>query len=418
MNRALLTLSVLLFAATLASADNWPGWRGPNGDGKSAETNLPTTWSETKNVKWKIALPEKGHAAPVVWGKRLFLSQPLDAKGHQRALWCLDRADGKRLWEQVVNYEGNEPTHGTNTYCAATPVTDGQRVIVSFGSAGLYCYDMNGKEQWKYDLGKLYHIWGNASSPILYQNLVILWAGPGERQFLAALDKTTGKKIWQHDEPGGKSGIGSKDWLGSWTTPIIARVRDRDELILGVSKKLKGFDPKTGKELWSCDGLGDLVYTSPAISADGIVVALSGYGGPALACQAGGNGDVTPSHRLWHHAKGNPQRIGSPVILGDYCYLVSETGLAHCFHVKTGKDLWKERVADDKTWSTLLYADGKFYLTDFNANTFILDASPTFKQLARNSLGKDEQTKSTPAISDGEIFLRTFRHLYCISAKK
>ena len=145
-----LALVLVLVAATAVTADNWPGWRGPNGDGKSAEKNLPTTWSDQQNVKWKIALPEKSHAAPVVWGKRIFLAQQLDAKGHNRALWCLDRADGKRLWEQVVPYDPVEPTHNTGFYCAATPVADGERVIVSHGSAGLYCYDFAGKEQWHY----------------------------------------------------------------------------------------------------------------------------------------------------------------------------------------------------------------------------------------------------------------------------
>lgn len=163
-------LTLLLFAAAAVSAENWPGWRGPNGDGKSSEKNLPTTWSDTKKVKWKIVLPEKSHAAPVVWGKHVFLAQSLDAKGHQRAMWCLDRADGKRLWERVVEYQPVEPTLvGITSYCAATPVIDGERVIVCHGSAGLHCYDFAGKELWQYDLGKLYHMWGNASSPILYQ---------------------------------------------------------------------------------------------------------------------------------------------------------------------------------------------------------------------------------------------------------
>jgi outer membrane protein assembly factor BamB len=419
MNRLFKVSSTFFLLAAVAAADNWPGWRGPNGDGKSAEKNLPTTWSNTKNVKWKVNLPEKGHAAPVVWGKRIFLAQPLDAKGKERALWCLDRADGKRLWEQVVPYDDKEPKHATGTYCAATPVTDGERVIVSFGSAGLYCYDFAGKEQWHYDLGKLWHVGGNASSPVLYQNLVILWAGPGERQFLIALDKTTGKKAWQHDEPGGKSGVGTSDWVASWATPLIARVADHDELILAAPKKLKAFDPKTGKELWACDGLGDEVYPSPVISADGIVVAFSGYRGPALACKAGGSGDVTKTHRLWHHKdKGNPQRIGSPVLVGDHCYLVGENGVANCIEIKTGKDLWKARLTRANTWSSVLFANGKLYVQDFDANTYLVDASPKFAGPTRNSLGNGEQTRSTMAFSDGEVFIRTFRHLWCISEKK
>jgi outer membrane protein assembly factor BamB len=411
------TLATLLFLSTLARADNWPGWRGPTSNGQSAEKNLPTTWSEKENVKWKIALPHEGNSSPVVWGSRIFLSQPLDAKGKKRSLWCLDRKDGAVRWQRDVSYADSEPTHGTNPFCSATPVTDGERVIVSHGSAGLYCYDMDGKEQWRYDLGKLYHVWGNASSPILYQNLVILWAGPGERQFLIALDKKTGKKVWQHDEPGGADGIKNKDWIGSWSTPIIARVKDRDELILSCPLKLQGFDPKTGKELWHCDGLGKLVYTSPTIAEDGTVVAFSGYHGPALAVKAGGNGDVTKS-RLWHHTKGNPQRIGSAVILGQHCYLVSADGIAHCFDIKTGKDLWEKQNLNFQTWSTLLHADGKLYINSMDsAETVVLAASPTFKELGRNRLSAGEKMRSTPAFADGEIYIRTYRHLWCIGKK-
>lgn len=414
MRRFFYAFIAFTFLVTLAFADNWPGFRGPTSDGQSLEKKLPTTWSDKDNVKWKIALPEQGNASPVVWGHRVFLGQPI---GKKRSLWCIDRKNGAILWQRDVPYEEKEPTHGTNPYCSATPVTDGERVIVSHGSAGLFCYDMDGKELWKYDLGKLHHIWGNASSPILYQNLVILWCGPGERQFLLALDKATGKKVWQHDEPGGSDGITNKDWIGSWSTPVIARLDHRDELILSCPLKLKGFDPRTGKELWSCDGLGKLVYTSPTVAPDGTVVAFSGYGGPALAVKAGGNGDVTKS-RLWHHNKGNPQRIGSAVILGEHAYLISATGVAHCFELKTGKDLWAKQNLNIKTWSTLLHADGKFFIHDMDSgDTLILAASPTFKELGRNRFGGKEGTRATPAFSDGEIFIRTYRHLWCIAAK-
>ncbi len=418
MKRALFIVAALLFFAAASLAENWPAWRGPTGDGKSSEKSLPTVWSDTKNVKWKIDLPEEGNSSPVVWGKRIFLGQPHDKKGHKRGLWCIDRAEGKVLWKKEVAFEDKEPTHGTNPFCSATAVTDGERVIYSYGSAGLYCYDMDGKEQWKYDLGKLYHIWGTATSPILYQNLCIFWAGPGDRQFLLALDKTTGKKVWQHDEPGGSDGIKNKDWIGSWSTPVIATVNNRDELILSCALKLKGFDPKTGKELWSCDGLGKLVYTSPTVSADGIVVAFSGYGGPCLACKAGGNGDVTKTHRLWRHEKGNPQSIGSAVIVGEHAYLPRATGVGQCFELKTGKDLWEKKDLGGQTWGTFLYGDGRLYLLNMQGETVMFAPSPTFQALGRNSLGKGENTRATPAFSDGEIFIRTYRHLWCISEKK
>jgi outer membrane protein assembly factor BamB len=265
MNRCLRALCLSLLFTGVAIADNWPRWRGPRGDGHCAEENVPLKWSKADNVRWKVALPQGGNSSPIVWGDRIFITQALDAKGHRRAVLCLARKDGELLWQKETEYKENEPTHNTNPACSATPVTDGERVIASLGSAGLVCYDFDGKEQWRYDTGKQYHIWGNASSPILHGELCILWCGPGERQFLLAVDKKTGQKVWQHDEPGGDSGAkgGKAAWIGSWSTPIIVRVDGRDELILCVPQKVKGFDPKTGSELWSCDGLGKLVYTSP-----------------------------------------------------------------------------------------------------------------------------------------------------------
>src|ERR1051326_7655308 len=166
-------------------------------------------------------------------------------------------------------------------------------MIASLGSAGVLCLDLDGHKLWHKDLGPFIHIWGSASSPILHGGHVILWCGPGERQFLIALDKKTGDQVWRHDEPGGKSGEkGNSEWLGSWSTPVIAKINGHEELILSVSSKVKGFDPKTGDELWSCDGLGPLVYTSPVVSEDGIVLALAGYGGAGIAVRAGGKGDV------------------------------------------------------------------------------------------------------------------------------
>src|SRR5205823_3794301 len=222
-------------------------------------------------------------------------------------------------------------------YCSATPFTDGACVIASLGSAGMVCYDFAGKELWRKDLGKLEHVWGNASSPILHGELAILWCGPGERQFLLAVNKKTGGEVWRHDEPGGSDGMKNKAWLGSWSTPIIVRVNGQDQLILGVPKLLKGFDPKSGKELWSCVGLGNLVYTSPLYAPTplpggrgqgegGIAVQMSGFHGPALAVKLGGSGDITKD-RLWHHETKIPQRIGSGVIVGEHVYLLGENGV-------------------------------------------------------------------------------------------
>ena len=283
--------------------------------------NVPLKGSRDENVRWKVALPQGGNSSPVVVGEHVFVTCVLDSKGHKRALLCFARKDGQLLWKQETTYEDNEPTHETNPYCSATPVTDGERVIASFGSAGLVCYDFTGKQQWRCDTGKQYHIFGNASSPIIHGNLCFLWCGPGNRQCVVAIDKVSGKKVWQHDEPGGDIGDKTAEtWIGSWSTPIIVHVDGHDELVLCVPHKVRAFDPSSGRELWSCDGLDKQVYASPVCSADGIVVALSGFTGPSLAVKAGGKGDVTKTHRLWHAAKGMPEHVGSPVLIGRFWF--------------------------------------------------------------------------------------------------
>lgn len=416
MNKATWAACVLLLACAAGlRADNWPGWRG-NGSGQATAKGPPLKWGRTDNVRWKTALPEPGNSSPVVWGRRVFLTQALD-KGKRRAVLCFDRASGKLLWQRETRFDGREPTHGTNPYCSATPVTDGERVIASLGSAGMVCYDFAGKQLWRKDVGKMEHIWGNASSPILYGELAILWCGPGKRQALLAVKKTNGETVWQHDEPGGQSGLkgGAGDWRGSFSTPIIARVRDHDELILCVPEKVKGFDPKTGKELWSCSGLGKLIYTTPVCSADGIVVAFSGFYGPALAVRAGGSGDVTETRRLWRHGGRNPQRIGSPVVVGEHVYQVNDQGNAQCLEVKTGKDLWAgKRVGS--AWGSMVHCGDRLYVCTQSGDTLVFAASPKYQLLARNSLG--EQVRASLAVVDDDIFIRTYKHLWCIGARK
>ncbi len=405
-----------LIAVTALPADDWPAWRGRHGDGHSSDKAPPLRWSRTENVRWKTALPEPGNSSPIVWKDRVFLTQALEA-GRRRAVLCLDRATGKLLWQRETVYTEKEPTHETNPYCSATPVTDGTHVIASLGSAGLVCYNFAGKELWRKDLGKLEHIWGNGSSPILYGDLVILWCGPGPRQFLLAVKKINGETVWRHEEPGGKSGSGgSKEWLGSWATPLQVRVGDHDELIVPVPRKVKGFDPKTGTELWSCGGLGDLIYASPVCSADGIVVVVSGFHGPALAVRAGGTGDVTATRRLWHHPQRNPQRIGSPIFVGGYVYLLNESGVGQCFDGTTGADVWNNQRVGGDSWSSPGYAAGRLYINTRAGDTLVLSARPKYELLARNSLG--ERVLSSPALADGELFIRSYKHLWCLGDGK
>jgi outer membrane protein assembly factor BamB len=417
MLRCVRALVVVLGCAGIALAGNWPAWRGPEGDGRSPEKDLPLKWSTTENVRWKVALPEPGNSSPVVWGDHVFLTQALD-HGTRRAVLCLDRADGKLLWQKETTFKEKETTHKDNPYCSASPVTDGERVIASLGSAGLVCYDFAGKELWRKDTGKMEHIWGNAASPVLYGDLAILWVGPGERQVLLAVNKKDGKTVWEHEEPGGKSDA-ERPYVGSWSTPLVARVGDHDELILGVPEKLKGFDPKTGKELWSCDGLhngdGDqLVYTSP-VYGDGIAVAMAGYGGASMAVRAGGSGDVTKTHRLWYHPR-NPQRIGSPVLLDGRVYILSDNGTAECLDLKTGEDVWKEDRVAGSTWGSMVAAGSRLFVTDSDGDTLVFAVGPKYELLAKNSLG--ETVRASIAVSDGDLFIRTYQHLWCIGAKK
>jgi outer membrane protein assembly factor BamB len=413
--RYILILAILSVGTVRARADNWPAWRGADGMGRCAETDLPVKWSATENVRWKVKLPGPGNSTPVIWGERIFLTQATD-KGQERGLLCLSRKDGKTLWHKVVSYHGKEPTHDTNPYCSASPATDGERIVVSYGSAGVYCYDFEGKELWHRDLGKCDHIWGNAASPMFYGDLVILNFGPGKRTFLIAMDRKTGAEVWKVEEPGGKLGDkGQSEWLGSWSTPTLLKLKERDELIMSWPGVVKAYAPKTGDLLWTCQGLAKdqsedrLVYTSPLVSPEA-VVAMAGYGGPALAVRPGGKGDVTATHRLWRQPRG-PQRIGSGVLVGEHVYMVNEPGTAECLELKTGKSVWNERVGTG-AWGSLVQAGDKLYVTNVEGETLVLAAKPKFEIVSRNPL--KETTRASIAVSDGNIFIRTYEHLWCI----
>ena len=352
-------------------------------------------------------------------GKRVFLTQAVE---NRRTVMCFDRADGKLLWQSGVTYAGKESSHETNPLCSASPAADGGRVIVSFASAGLFCYDFDGKELWHRDLGKQAHIWGNGASPIIHVGLCILNFGPGERTFLIAVNKKTGEKEWQVDEPGGNSGEerpGEKpNWIGSWSTPIVIKVNGREELIMTWPKRVAAYDPETGKELWTCGGLNPLVYTSP-LYADGAIVAMGGFMGMALAVKADGSGDVTETHRLWHHPK-TKQRIGSGVIHDGHIYILNDPGVAECYELKTGKLIWEERLAgkgpDNTSWSSMVRAGDRLYVINHSGDTFVLRASPKFELLATNSLG--ETDNASLAVSDGDIFIRPHEALWCIAGRK
>jgi outer membrane protein assembly factor BamB len=417
-----LSLGFLLGLPFVAPADHWPAWRGPLGTGVTAEKNLPLRWSTNENVRWRVPLPDRGNSTPIAWGSRVFVTQAIAAE-NRRALLCFDRRTGRLLWQSGPTWTDNEPTHETNPQCAASPVTDGDRVIAWFGSAGLYCFDFAGRELWHRDLGAQRHIWGNASSPVLHGDLCFLNFGPGERTFLIAVNKRTGRDAWKVDEPGGdsgekKPGVDKPAWIGSWSTPVVVRAGGREELIVHWPNRVAAFAPRTGRELWTCRGLTPLAYTSP-LHADGVLVAMGGFMGAALAVKAGGSGDVTDTHRLWLHPK-NKQRIGSGAVRDGHVYILTEPGVAECWELATGKLVYEERLKgpapEGNNWSSLVLAGDRLYVINQGGDAFVWRASPKFEVLATNSV--DEFVNASLAPSDGDIFIRTHKALWCVSGRK
>lgn len=414
---------VMIVQVTFLHAGDWPAWRGPSANGISSETNLPINWSPEENVRWKIALPGPGNSTPIILGDRIFLTQATN-KGTKRSLMCFERSEGKNVWTKSVSFTETEPTHATNPYCSASPVTDGERIVVSHGSAGLYCYDLEGNELWKRDFGPCHHIWGNAASPVIHGELVYLNFGPGERTFLVAVDKKTGSDVWKVEEQGGRLGDkGQPEWIGSWSTPVVARIGSRDEVILSWPGFVKSYQPKSGELLWQCAGLSKdkstdkLVYTTPLVTND-VVVAMGGYSNAWLGLRpttpegANLSGDITESNRLWRHPSA-PQRIGSGVIVGDHIFMVNEPGTAQCIEWKTGRILWTER-ATTTTWANLLHAEGRLYTTSLDGETIVFAATPEkFEILARNKI--PERTLASLATAHGAFYLRTYNHLWCLA---
>ena len=402
---AVVGLGVLLTAPVVAG--NWPAWRGPTGQGVTNETELPLEWTTEKNVRWKVPLPAGGNSTPIVWGDRVFVTQATD-EGAERATLCFARMDGGLLWRAGVIYAASEPSHKDNPYCSASPVTDGEHVVASYGSAGVYCYDLGGNEKWHRQFGDQHHIWGNASSPVLHDGLCFLNGGPGENSFLAALDAKTGETVWKTPIAGGRKDGDSKTWTGSWSTPVLWK-GEREELLVSYPGRLVSFAPKTGKELWSCGGLGLLSYASP-ITGEGVAVGMSGYMGSELAVRLGGDGDVTESHRLWHEPR-SPQRIGSGVIYEGHIYVLNDPGVAECIELRTGKRVWEERLGG-KSWSSMVRSGDRLYVVSKKGECHVIRAAPKFEVLATNLLG--ERTYASIAVSGGELFIRTYEHLWCI----
>ncbi len=416
----------LLFTSLMTYADNWTSWRGLQSDGVSYEkTSFPTTWDREKNVKWRAELPSPGNSSPVIWEDKVFITQAVD-RTHERLVMCFNRNDGQLIWKKGVIYTADEPTwkRPRNPYCSGSPVTDGTYVYATFASAGVFCFDLDGNQIWKRDLGFQHHEFGNGVSPMLYENLLILYHGPNEseKSVLYAMDKKTGDTVWKVDDPNFKAGKDREDnfrgnangSVASFSTPAIIQVNGRDELVTAYPKWIVGLDPSSGKEYWRSGGINPLVYCSP-VFFEGNVIMLGGYGGPALAVKCGGSGNVTDSHMLWR-SKAKSDRLSTGVIKGNYHYSCDRSGLATCLDLKTGKRIWRERARgkgkDTAFWGSSVLAGDLIYTVNKSGDGIIFKASPEFELVSANPLG--EPSNSTPALSNGQIFIRTHEALWCI----
>jgi outer membrane protein assembly factor BamB len=394
-------------------ADNWPAWRGADGTGISRETGLPVQWSTTQNIRWKVPLPEPCNSTPIVWEDRVFLTQGLNG-GKRRALIALDRNTGETLWQQEVTCDIEETTHRQNPPCSSSPITDGKFVYANFASGGILACTLDGKRVWHRDLGPVLSRWGNGGSPVLHGHLLIVFHGPGTPSILYGLDRESGRTVWSSEETAINSPV-----FGSWSTPVVVRVGDHDELIMplpggnvGGPGWFKGYDPATGKVFWQIEGLGNEIYAMPIVGAGGrVIVGVSGHNGPVVAIKPGGSGNVTGTHRLWRIDARNPQRVGSGVIHEGHLFLADATGILQCLKVDTGEPVFQERLGGN-LWGSILLAEGRLYLSNLEGDTFVVRASPKFELLATNSIG--EPTYAALAVSAGHFFLRTHGHLYCI----
>jgi outer membrane protein assembly factor BamB len=424
-------------ARELPVDQQWPGWRGPGGQGIAIATGLPTEWSETKNLAWKTEIPGRGHSSPVVWGDRIFLTTAVDGdvvpgakavthmddgkefvhpdatgadRKHRFEVLALDAKTGKILWEQVA-YEGTpyDSVHRKASFASPTAVTDGSRVYAFFGSEGLYAYDFDGRLQWKVAIGGIATMGvGNGTSPVLHGGLVIVQCDEdsGDKSFIAAYDARTGKEAWR---------VARKVQV-SWATPVVVRAGGHDELVTSGTEWLIAYDPATGKEQWRSKGLESNAVPSPVAGQD-VVVLSAGYPAKkAIAVKPGGTGDITGSDRvLWTYDKGTAY-VPSPILYGDFVYLVTDKGLMTCLDVKTGAVKYEgARVSVPATFMASPIAfDGKILLSSQDGDTFVIKAGPVYEALRTNSLG--EPISASPAVAGGRIYIRGEKHLFAIGS--
>jgi outer membrane protein assembly factor BamB len=412
-NAAPFTAALIVCAAIATQshpAENWPRWRGPDGNAVSPEVDLPVRWSPTANVRWKAATAGEGSSSPIVWGDAVFVTAAFQ-QGARRTVFCCERETGRERWRHELRDADPEIASSLTGHAAATPVTDGLHVVAAFGNAGVVCCNFTGKQLWHRRLGTFESELGLASSPILHDGLVILVCDhDGDRfrsfdSFLIALDVETGETRWKTDRPG---------LFRSWSTPIVVPLSaqgDQQELIVAAQDELRGYDLQTGKQRWHVSGMAGWVTPSPVFGR-GLIFASSGKDGPTLAVRPGGTGDAAATHVAWKDRRGGPY-VCSPLLYGDHLYVHNESGVLTCYRAGDGGQIYRRRL-EGKFLASAAAGDGKLYLTNEQGVTFVVKAGPQFEILAANDL--TEESLASPAIAGGRLYLRTRRHLYCIGS--
>lgn len=397
----------LLLASPLL-AEDWPGWRGPRGDGSSAEPGVPTRWSATENIAWKTALPGEGHASPIVSGDRIF-TNTADLEKQERQLLCLDRRTGKILWQRTVAASPLEKKHKLNSFASSTPCTDGKLVFTTFLDKTdmlVAAFDFEGNPRWSVRPGVFSSVHGFCSSPVVFEDLLIINGDHDGDSYLLALEKETGKTRWKVDRA---------KKTRSYSVPLIREVNGKPQLFLAGSYHVTGFDPRNGAEIWhvSTDHLRMQQYVASLVYNHGLIFVTAGFPDRHfLAIRPDGQGDVTQTHVAWHEQKG-VSYVPSPVAAGDYFFVVSDDGIASQFEAKTGKRTWQERMGRHFSGS-LITAGGLVYFPDDDGNTTIVRPGDKLDVVAKNSL--DEGCYSSPAVSQGQIFIRGEKHLWAIGS--
>jgi len=417
MNRLVCTLSASVVAVAAVSAENWPQWRGPQLNGVSAEKGLPTKWTPEENIAWKLAMPSRTGATPIIWNNHIFLNVALQEKEGDLELWAVDRGKGTVMWKKPLG--GGNTMMRKQNMSSPSPVTDGTTVWVMTGTGILKAFDFKGEELWLRDIQKDYGAfglnWGYASSPLLHQGSLYVQVLHGMKtddpSYILKIDGKSGKTIWRVERP--TNAI--RESPDSYTTPALLRHGSQTEIVITGGDVVTGHDPETGKELWRANGLNPenipsyRIIASPLV-AGGLIIAPTRVR-PMLAIKPGGSGDITESHKVWSFDRGPD--VPTPVSDGKLLYIVGDSGVVYALDVKTGEPVYgPERLKPGTYSASPVLADGKIYVTSEDGVTSVFAAGPKFELIAENAM--NEYTLSSVAVSGGQIFLRTAGHLYAI----